>query len=307
MVAKRDLVVANDIAEMAALGWFPHEFIVYGCCYIENGIMYYKVSENDTVLYHFKEESLKCNVYVSPIVELLNRVLIPSGMQDEYMMRTKIQLAKQLQQDYPVSMMSCFALLAEREGNDSAAKLLYELKRKLTGCFEREVLMLVESIIEYAFQQKKLKLDTYTELKQWMSYIYRQLEDEMVPYRRFKRTFYGFAYKTDTGDVKYFVNASESEARKRKEVLYIKGIQTTPILQKKYSFSLQPNLSEVKKEFQNQLERWLDTEYWWYIETINAMPTVIAGNEYENLYQLAKDTPMVQQHMQYYQTQWGIK
>ena len=62
MVSIREMAVANDIAEMAALGWFPHEFIVYGCCYVENGKLYYKVSSQNTELYHFKEECLKKNM-----------------------------------------------------------------------------------------------------------------------------------------------------------------------------------------------------------------------------------------------------
>lgn len=120
MVAVRDLKCSMDIAEMAALGWFAEEFIVYGCCYVENGKLYYKVSSQNTELYQFREEYMKKGIYVSPITELLNRVSVPSGMQDEYLLRTKIKLAKKMQQDYDSALMLKFVTLVAQNSNDSA-------------------------------------------------------------------------------------------------------------------------------------------------------------------------------------------
>ena len=42
MVAIRDLKCSMDIAEMAALGKFEQEFMVYGCCYQEKGNCFIK-------------------------------------------------------------------------------------------------------------------------------------------------------------------------------------------------------------------------------------------------------------------------
>lgn len=307
MVAKRDLVVANDIAEMAALGWFPHEFIVYGCSYVQDGTQYYKVSSQDTELYHFKEECLKQNVYVSPIVELLNRISVPSGMQEEYMLRTKIKLAKQLQTDFDSVWMQQFSQFAEQEGNDSAAALLFDLKEKLIGCFERDVLDLSSSIVEYAFNQKKLKQETYMELKRWLKYVYSQMEDDVVIRKNFKRTFYGFAYKTDTGMIRYIANASEREVRRRKEELYCKGVASTPILQKTYYFDNQPNLASVRDQFLIVLKQWMDEEYWWYLEAIDALPVAVSADLVEQLEQaIPAGQAMLQKQMQYYRSLWGM-
>ena len=308
MVAKRDLVVANDIAEMAALGWFPHEFIVYGCSYVKNGIQYYKVSSQDTELYHFKEECLKQNIYVSPIIESLNRVSVPSGMQNEYMLRTKIKLAKQLQANYDTDWMKTFSLFAEQEGNDSAAILLRELKEKAIGCFERDVLDLISSIVDYAFYQKKLKKETYTDLKQWLNYVYSQMEDDVVIRKNFKRTFYGFAYKSDTGMVRYIANASEREVQRRKEELYCKGVTSTPILQKTYYFDNQPNLALIRDQFLMVLKQWMDEEYWWYLETIDALPAAVSVAQMEQIEQaIPAGQIILQKQMQYYRSLWGIK
>ena len=305
MVSIREMAVANDIAEMAALGWFPHEFIVYGCCYIENGKLYYKVSSQDTELYHFKEECLKKNIYVSPVVELLNRISVPSGMQDEYMLKTKLKLAKKLQREYDAAFMNQFSLIAEQDGNDCAAELLYNLKHKLIGCFERELLILVESIIEYAFAQKKLKRETYEELAQWLEYTYSQMEDDVVIQKNFKRTFYGFAYKTESGAVRYFANASEREVYKKKEELYCKGVASTPILKKVYYYDSQPNLASVRNAFFELLKKWMDDEYWWYLENIDAMPAGISGKEFASIMEnLTNEQQGLRNHWRYYMTLW---
>lgn len=309
MVAIRDLKCSMDIAEMAALGWFAEEFIVYGCCYIENGKLYYKVSSQSAELYRFREKQLKRGIYVSPVDEMLNRVMVPSGMQDEYALRTKIKLAKRMKCEYDETLMQKFVLLAEQEQNNNAAELLCELKQKMTGCFEQEIVQLVESIVDYAHQQKKLCRETYNELCQWLEYVYSQMEDDVVIRRDFQRTFYGFGYQTSTGNWKYYTNASEGEARKRKEELLCKGTRNTPILKKTYYFDNQPNLLQVKEQFVQQLKTWMDEEYIEYLQRIDLLPATVPVKEYQELEQKAKEEnrQSIQRLLQYYRNLWNLQ
>lgn len=308
MVSIREMAVANDIAEMAALGWFAEEFIVYGCCYMENGTIYYKVSSQNTELYRFKDECMKHGIYVSPVVELLNRVMVPSGMQEEYLLKTKLKLARQMRQKYDADLLRTFTALAGQDDNNSAENLMREMQRKMIGCFEREVVQLVESIIEYAFQQKKLNRQTYAELCQWLDYVYGQMEDDVVIRKNFQRTFYGFAYRTTTGALRYYTNASAGETRKRKEELLCKGTQSTPILQKTYYFDNQPNLLQLKETFAAQLKQWMDEEYMGYLEMIDALPPAIPIAHYERLIRQAeeKQMPSMATWLRYYQCLWNL-
>ena len=311
MVATREIVIAQDIAEMAALGWFAQEFIVYGCCYMENGIIYYKVSSQNTELYRFREACMKRGIYVSPVMELLNRVMVPSGMQEEYQLRTKIKLAKQMQQAYEVhdgDLLKTFTLLAGQDDNDNAAVLLYALQKKMRGCFERESVQLVESIVHYAYQQKKLKQDTYQELCQWLDYVYSQMEDDVVIKKNFQRTFYGFAHWNENGVMRYYTNASEGEARKRREELMCKGIHSTPILQKAYYFDNQPDLLQIKEAFVQQLKMWMDEEYMGYLYAIDQLPTTISTEKYMALLQDAEKRKSIAMtdYLRYYQNLWRI-
>ena len=296
-----------DIAEMAALGKFEHEFIVYGCCYQMDRKYYYKVSTQSTDIYRFKKMCLEQNIYTTPVMEWLNRIAVPSGMKEEYLGRTKIQLAKKLQQIYRNDIFERFTDLAKTNNNDAAADLLYELQKKVMGYFDKDIMQLIEGIIIYAYQQKKLTTKTYNNFCQWLSYIYKQMEDDMIITKAFRRTFFGFAYR-DQEKTRYYANASEGEAQKRREEFIIRGYLCTPMVQNKYYFDNQPDLSVVRKQFLQQLEDWMDNEYWQYITTIDQLPTVIDTNDYEQLFISAEERnlSMVKRHLQYYKCLWNI-
>lgn len=307
MVAIRDLKCSMDVAEMAALGKFEHEFIVYGCCYQIDEKYYYKVSTQNTDIYHFQEVCFEQNIYTTPVMEWLNRIAVPSGMQEEYLGQTKIKLAKKLQQTYRNDIFEQFTRLAKAANSNVAADLLYALQKRMIGHFDRDVMQLIQGIIAYAYQQKKLTVETYNDLCHWLAYLYKQMEDDVIITKAFRRTFFGFAYR-DKEKTRYYANASKGEAQKRREECIIKGCLCTPMVQKKYYFDNQPDLGPVRKQFLQQIEQWMDEEYWQYIMTIDQLPTVIATNDYQQLITLAeeKDLPLMKQHLQYYKRLWSI-
>ena len=309
MVAIRDLKCSWDIAEMAALGKFEEEFIVYGCCYVENGQVFYRMSTQEDEMYLFVEQCMERGVYPSPVQSILNRTLVPSGMQDEYLYKTKIMLAKQMQEQYPSELLKQFAILAEIDENNSAAELLYHIKKSLVGCFVRERLELVQGIILFAYQQKKLTRQTYRELQQWLAYVYRQMEDDVVIKKNVQRTFYGMAYRNEAGKVKYFTNARKSEVYKRREQLLCQGIWTTPIVKKNYYYEQQPNLSQIRTEFIQQMGQWMDDDYWQVLDTINQLSTGILPVQWKKLQEqsVLERNEVVEEYFKFYQHMWQLK
>ena len=309
MVAIRDLKCSWDIAEMAALGKFEEEFIVYGCCYVEDGQVFYRMSTQEDEMYLFVEQCMERGVYPSPVQSILNRTLVPSGMQDEYLYKTKIMLAKQMQEQYPSELLKQFAILAEIDENNSAAELLYRIKKSLVGCFVRERLELVQGIILFAYQQKKLTRQTYQGLQQWLAYVYRQMEDDVVIKKNVQRTFYGLAYRNEAGKVKYFTNARKSEVYKRREQLLCQGIWTTPIVQKTYYFEQQPNLSQIRTEFIQQMGQWMDDDYWQVLDTINQLSTGILPVQWKKLQEqsVLERNEVVEEYFKFYQHMWQLK
>lgn len=308
MVAIRDLKCSWDIAEMAALGKFEEEFIVYGCCYVEDGQVFYRMSTQEDEMYLFVEQCMERGVYPSPVQSILNRTLVPSGMQDEYLYKTKVMLAKQMQEQYPSALLKKFAALAEIDANDNAAELLYRIKKSLIGCFERERLELVEGMIQFAYQQKKLTRQTYQELQQWLAYVYRQMEDDVVIKKNVQRTFYGMAYRNEAGKVKYFTNARKSEVCKRREQLLCQGIWTTPIVQKTYYFEQQPNLGQVRVEFLDQMAQWMDDDYWQTLDEIVQLSAETLPAQWNQLQEqtATEQSEAVQNYFKLYECMWQL-
>lgn len=306
MVAIRDLQCGSDIAKMAALGKFAEEFIVYGCCYIKDDQIFYKVSSQDNDLYHFTDACLETGIYPSPVREWVNRTLVPSGMQEEYLYRTKILLAKQLQQDYPEDLLQKFTMLARTEGNDTAADLLYSIKKKLIGCFDWDILQMFWGLVTYAYQQKKLRYTTYQQFQQWLQDIGQQMEDDVVIRKNFQRTFWGFAYRDQQERICYYANAKQGEVRKRREALMCKGILGTAMMQKTYCYDQQPNLAMVRKAFLQQLEQRMNPSYWQILSAIHQYPSTISASAYQQLLDTAKieGKEMMEQYLRFYQAMW---
>lgn len=308
MVAIRDLKCSMDIAEMAALGKFEQEFIVYGCCYVEQGKTMYRVSTQAIDIYRFWERCLEKDIYPSPVIRLLNRVLVPSGMQESYLFQTRIRLARKIQAMYPQQFLFDFMHTAVAQSNDSAAALFYQLQQQMIGCFDRDILQLVEGLIVYAYQQKKLKQQTYQDLQQWVNDLYRQMEDDVVMKQNFQRTFFGFAYYDARQKLHYYTNAQESDVYEKREALLCQGILPTPIVQKTYYYVQQPDLRTVKEAFVQQMERWLDEEYWQYLTEINRKPAVVSQTQYQKLLQYAEreNGQGMQQYLQLYRCLWQV-
>ncbi len=306
MVAIRDLKCSMDIAEMAALGKFEEEFIIYGCCYMDQDETYYKISNKIDDIYRFIEQCVDENIYPSTMQQLLNRTLVPSGKQDEYLYRSKLMLAKQMQKDFSGDIIKLFAILAREEGNDSAEPLLRQIKQQLNGCFDRNLLQLVEGIIYYAYCQKKLTPQTYRSFKQWLQYLYRQMEDDVVIKKSVQRTFYGFAYRNEQQKVRYYANAQRSDVMQQRERLLCKGILGSPIVQKTYYFDYQPNLAETKAEFVTWMGKWMDQEYWDILHTIDKQPSSVDRTALEQLVSQAEDenNTALSNYLQYYQGLW---
>ena len=309
MVAIRDLKCSMDIAEMAALGKFEEEFIVYGCCYMEYGKKMYRVSTQVLDIYRFRERCLERGIQPGPVVSLLNRVLVPSGMQDSYLLQTKIQLAKKMQGMYSQEFLQKLTELAACENHDGAADIFYELQQKMIGCFDRETIQLVEGLMIYAKKKKKLKWATYQELRRWVNYLYSQMEDDVVIKKNFQRTFFGLAYYNGQQKLCYYVNAQESDVYKKRETLMGQGILTTPIVQKTYYYTQQPDLRAVKVSFKQQVAQWMDEEYWHYIERINQTTAAIPAEMHQELLREVEQTgtDAEKEYFQMYCCMWQLK
>lgn len=305
MVAFRDLKVSQDIAKWAELGKFEQEFIVYGCCFLRDGERYYHIGDQLVEVSRFAQMRLLEGVCTSPIVEWLNRVLVPSGLQEEYANISKLQLAQRMQEQYPKLFMENLNELAATPHNDTALPILQKLQHAMIACFDHKILELAEGIAMTAFQQKKLTLTAYEDFHAWIEDRYLQMADDVVIKKDTKRTFYGFAHRTPGGKVRYYCNAFESEAYKRRNALMCQKQFCTPIISQTFYYDQMPNVAEERKKFLCQLEEWMDEEYWAIVDNICALPAVVNEAAFGILREKA-DADALRDMIGYYASQWQI-
>lgn len=306
MVAFRDLKVSQDIAKWAELGKFEQEFIVYGCCYLRDGQRYYHIGDQLVEVSRFAQARLLEGICTTPVVEWLNRVLVPSGLQDEYANISKLQLAQRMQQLYPQDVLSKFHTLAQTPPNDSAKPILTQLQHTMIACFDQKLIELAEGLALLAFQQKKITHESYDAFHDWVEDRYLQMADDVVIKKDIQRTLYAFSYRTKDGTVRYYCNAYESEAYKRHNALMCQGSYCTPIIRETFYYDQMPNMAEERKKYLKQLERWMDDEYWQIIDAICACPSVIGATEMCELKNSITGEKALEDLFGYYSTQWHI-
>lgn len=304
MVAFRDLKVSMDIAKMAELGKFEQEFIVYGCCYLENDARHYYVSNRYENVSRFQAEALVRGVYTSPVVEWLDRVPVPSGMENEYANLAKWHLAEHLRAQFSLAFLQRFQRLADSTANDSAEPLLRNLQKSLYACFDRQILALAQGIAATAFAQKKITKEFYFSFRAWIDEHFRQMADDTVVKKEVKRTFYGFGCEQSPGHIKYYCNAYASEIYKRRDTLLKQQKFCTPVMSESYYYDQMPQMAAERARFLTALAEWMDDEYWSLLQGVRDCPCAIRESA---LAALASDSPLEEEWLAYYCGLWQVR
>ena len=306
MVAARDLKCGNDVAKMAALGRYEDEFIIYAVSYIEQGRVWHRVSSDQDEIWRFVEACQKEDFYPTLAEKWVNRILVPSGERDNYLLRSKIDMAQRMKRHYPETFLKALQQFAERQNNNTASALLWQWQEELIGCFAREQLDRFATLVQYAYNAKKVARRDYDQLQGWLAHIDKQMEDDVVIKKNFERTFYGIGYATQ-GKKQYFVNAKKSLVWQKRQQLMSEGTRATPIWQKTYGYDYQPNLMQTKSEFLVYMQEWYDEDYWQRLEQIDSLPSAVAEEAFQDwLNSLSDDCPEQIATAKYYQTCWGV-
>lgn len=270
----RDAQCAEDVGKMAGLGYFEEEFVFFGCAYWENGHIKYRISGKDTAIYDFVEKAVLEGVYPTPVNNVLQRQLVPSGELEATKQKYKILLAKNMRTAYPRLFFETLQHFVEIPSNDSAYALLEEMRDSLEGRFNEEQLHLFEGLVHTAFEAKVLTEHSHHYFKQWLVKVRTQMEDDVIVKENFSRTFFGFAYEKD-GQLEYFYNAQKAASAERKAQLERQGFLVTPLFVKTYWMDALAKLSDTKEAYIECLERVFDKDYFETLKTIKSLPSVI--------------------------------
>ncbi len=304
----RDLQVAQDIKERSKLGWFEQEFDYFAVSYYHDDEQYYLLSSNAKRVYDFAEQSLLDNVYCTPIQSYRKKCPVPSGTEELIAKDLKVTFAKELQQAFSPDFLREFSEIFSERANDSAVAILDAWQDEAAGSFDAEILYLFQTLLEEAYRAKVLKSYTYRQYRDFLAEMYEDMGDELLVKDIFKRDFYSMMY-IDGQKENTVINAQKNRLYAKRDELWLKGVQTTPIYQKTYWYNHDYRLIDARKDYEQHLTTPLVREFLSTAKLINDLPAAIAGSEYDDCAEKfsARYGERIKPYLEMYRMRWHIK
>ena len=260
MMKFRDLQVAEDVGKKAELGWFDVEFTMYGCAYMNEGKMFYKVSSEAQDIYDFIEASSQQGIYPSNILSFTEKCPVPSGMKQLIAQDVKVDLGKKLRDTFPQEFFEILYGLADEAVNNTAAELLWNEAEQLEGVFEEELLRYFEELVNYAYGCCHVNKYEYDKLMGWIAEERKNMDDDFISKDIFEKTMYGIAYEED-GQVKFMENAQRAYIYEKSYALEQEGVFVTPVFCQTFWYNYVYRLPDVIKDFKKKLRSQCDEAY----------------------------------------------
>ena len=277
----RDMRCASDVGRMAALGRFDVEFQAYGCAYLEKGHVTYRMSSQAEDIYAFQAQSVEMGLYPTTVSSHLRRTPAPSGMQEQLANDTKLELARQLRQNYPRCYFDLLHPFTQMPANNSSFPLLSSFAERNDGHFQESELQLLEGVMHTARAAKLLDADGYAVLSQFLSKTRRQMADDPVIENRFSRTLYGFCYEDEAGCLLHTLDAQSLTICQRQSQLELAGFLTAPIFHQTFWFSNFDEFPALRRTFTHTLQQLEGADCFQLLHKLRALPSAIDTKSYQ--------------------------
>lgn len=265
----RDVLVAEQVGKMAALGYFDVEFTLYGCAYYvaKNDMLYFKVSGNAADIYRYADLAQRQDIFPSAVECLTLKCPVPLGEKETIELKVKRRLARQLQSKYPKTFFLKLAELSKRVQNNSAASQLWCLAEEIEGHFEENQLTQFEELLHYTYSCRKITREEYNKLLTWLQEEYDNMIDGVIDQDVYEKTLHGIAYESD-GKISYYSNAQFDYVYRKAESLEKKGLFVSPLFSRHYVYDKQPQLHEKVQQFKTALKQRYTKQYMQELHTL---------------------------------------
>jgi len=307
MMEMRDAQVALEVARRAELGWFDVEFTMYGCVYLQDGIRYYTISENDEKIFDHLEKKLCEIVIPSEICTFSKKYPVPAGMKEHIVFDIKKELAKEMARKYPKDFLNDLNIFALKATENTAKDLLDEMQKDIEGCFNEKKISFFENLVKQFFKARTIDNVIFHQYIAWIKEERKSMEENVTSKDQYEKTFYGIAY-LENETMKYYINARKSSVAWKKHELEKQHIFTSFIFSETYYYNYNVKVPELKKNFEILLKETFkksEMEKWRNIITANGkisedvfLQTVVETQE-----QYGENAKEV---LYYYGIQWGI-
>lgn len=252
--------VAEDVREMAELGYFDTEFTMYGCAYLERGKRYYKVSPEAADIYQFIEHANLRNVFPSNVCQYTKSCAVPAGMKEVIAQDVKVELAKQLSDLFPRNFLVMLQQLAEQVTTDGANEFLLEKRDALEGLFDIEQLRRFEDLFNYMYSCRRITPGEFYRFHSWLKEERKSMMENFETKDIFEKTMYGAMY-FDGGKKRYIENARLEYVYEKVYTLEQQGGIVTPVFAKTFWYNYRYRLADVIQDFKKMLRSTFNDEY----------------------------------------------
>lgn len=271
----RDEACASGASFLASLGAFGEDILMYGCAYLENGKVIYRISPDAGQIYQFQTRSAHQQLYPTAVADNIHRTTVAGGMREQIAYEAKLALAHQLQTQYPRCFFELLEPFTKTPANNSSFALLAEMADTIDGYFDDGKMQLLEGTMELAYDAKVLDEEGYQSLSQWLQKTRHQMEGDTIVQDKICRTMYGFCYQETNGVIKSVLNAQAVRVYERRAALLQAGKLAGPMMQRTYWVKDFGQISTARENFKALLEQLQNEDYFALLSAIKILPTAI--------------------------------
>ena len=273
----RDVDANEDVKELVENGYFAEEISLYGCAYVVDHRIYFRIHDNEAIIRNFvRREEETGKIFPTLVTTLYKREKIPSGMREKKKEEARTGLVARMQEEYPKEFFHALMPLAEYPANNSAEVCLKQWMQSLFCCFDSLELQLFEGSLKACRQGKLLEAESYKMMERWCEDRWMQINQQNRARGAYSRKFSGFAYFSQ-GRWQIFCDANELVVWRHYEQALKDGLLVTPVVQRRFETD---NLGigvieKLEETFLEQLNVSMSNTYFSTIQYLHSLPSAI--------------------------------
>lgn len=269
-----DAIAAAQSKELLRAGFMEEEFACYGTAFIEDGHIKYYISTTERSMNRFVARSIMRNIYPTPPKYYVMRCNVSAGLRDDIRQKFKLDTAYALKQDYSAIYFKAMEALSAYPVDNAAMPILHKMQEEVENTFDKTALEVFRGLVLEALTMKHLTREGYSFWQNWLDDEYRKMEEDILEYNYYKRTYTGFAYKTND-HIQFVRNAFETKAIERRNAMIAEGNMVTPLLKKDYYAATYGELDYAKDDFKNIMQQYFNGAFFKYLDALQNLSSVV--------------------------------
>ena len=310
-IIDHDQICMSQANKLLQIGYLEYETAFYGSAYYKkDGSIHYYISAREESMDKFLTSCYQQNIYPTPAEYFVKRYNLLNDTQEEIKAHFRLFTAYTLKKNYPPILFQALQSLSAEECANCAFEIMAELAEQLENCFDLNQLQLFANLTEMLFRGRQLRKESYILLNQWLKKEQEKISAEPIVSGNYCRTFSGFAYQREGGEVKYFIDALPYLTKEKQIQFIAQGCVVSPILSITYYADSFHNLQKQSKEaFRVELSKYVGGMYMKLMAFLKQLPSGVDRVCYNDYYEKiqAANSRKAMEIFLYYGYLWNVK